>query len=363
MLFQFAANFSGRHIISHRVNGTADAPKLFEVLEANGFTPLRTHKIFKGQQNTLPAELREDVDKNIAIKEEFMRSSAIYTTDWSFVMVVRNTYNPGYDLHIMDASDDKRYVRLFEDVLFGMFTDEKEKEGSIFALMMNDGSLDLAKLGEVTDPLVRENYTEEVLENFDHIIACLGSKTPCGRISLLNGPPGTGKSFMIRSLIHLTVGVHIIIPGGMITEMTGPNLLSILHGAHQGGKPLVLIIEDADLLLVDRKAGNLRVLSDLLNLGDGLLGQMLDIRIVASTNAKKIELDEAVTRPGRMCRHSTIGTLTFDQAKTIYTRLTGKEATFRKRVAFTLAEIYRLARQDGWTAPVEKPLYEGGNYA
>jgi ATP-dependent 26S proteasome regulatory subunit len=89
---------------------------------------------------------------------------------------------------------------------------------------------------------------------------------------------------------------------------------------------------------------------------------MLDIRIIASTNAKRIELDEAVTRPGRMCRHTTIGSLPFEQAKEIYTRLTEKEPTFKKRT-YTLAEVYRFARQDGWTAEEKAPTYEGGNYA
>jgi len=353
MLFQFSANFTARHIVSHRVNGLVDIDKLTSILESKGMEQIRTHKMH-GTASELIG--------NTVIKNEFQKTSSIYSTDWTFVMLVRNAYNPGFDLHVMDASENKEFSTLFETELFQMFTNDKEKKGSVFALMMNDGSLDLAKLGEMKDPLVKENYMPEVVEAFDHICACLSSQTPCGRIAMLDGPPGTGKSFMIRSLIHQVKGVHIIIPGSMVADLSSPNFLSILHGAHEAGKPLVLIIEDADLLVVNRKQGNLRILSDVLNLGDGLLGQMLDIRIIASTNAKRIELDEAVTRPGRMCRHTTISTLPYDQAKEIYKRLTDKEATFKKRT-YTLAEIYRFARQDGWTAEEKTPTYEGGNYA
>jgi len=352
MLFQFAANFASRHITSHRVNGLVDLDKLVSILEEKGMTAIRTHKM-----HGTAHELTGNVNRS-----EFYKTSSLYSTDWAFIMLVRNAYNPGFDLHIMDASDNKEFSTLFETELFGMFTNDKEKKGSVFALMMNDGSLDLAKLGEMKDPLIRENYPTDAVEAFDHICACLSSQTPCGRIAMLDGPPGTGKSFMIRSLIHQVKGVHIIIPGSMVSDLSSPNFLSILHGAHEEGKPLVLIIEDADLLVVDRKKGNLRILSDVLNLGDGLLGQMLDIRIIASTNAKRIELDEAVTRPGRMCRHTTIGSLTFEQAQTIYRRLTEKEPTFKKRV-YTLAEVYRFARQDGWVAEEKTPTYEGGTYA
>lgn len=354
-LFQFSANFSGRHIVSHRVNGTVDQSKLLSILKENGMLPLGTHKIHG-------SELSIESSGYSGCHQAFHQASSIHSTDWALITLTRNSFNPGFDMHIMDASDDCKFGKLFENELFNMFTQDKNNKGTVFALMTNEGSLDLAKLGEMKDPLIRENYQTDVVEAFDHICACLSSQSPCGRISMLNGPPGTGKSFMIRSLIHQVNGSHIVIPGSMAADLSSPNFLSILHEAHEPNKPIVLIIEDADLLVVNRKQGNLSILSDLLNLGDGLLGQMLDIRVIASTNAKRIELDDAVTRPGRMCRHTTISNLTFEQAKEVYKRLTEKEATFNKRT-YTLAEVYRFARQDGWVAPVEEPLYEGGNYA
>jgi ATP-dependent 26S proteasome regulatory subunit len=120
-------------------------------------------------------------------------------------------------------------------------------------------------------------------------------------------------------------------------------------------KPLILVLEDADMALVSRKSsrGNPAALAEILNLGDGLIGEMLDLRIIATTNAERIELDPAITRPGRMCTHLTLGELPTPQLAGIYNRLTEGEsgpAMVKKSQATTLAEVYRLARDAAWAA-------------
>jgi ATP-dependent 26S proteasome regulatory subunit len=120
-----------------------------------------------------------------------------------------------------------------------------------------------------------------------------------------------------------------------------------------------LIIEDADNMLVNRKRGDLVALSDLLNIGDGLIGSMLNLRVIATTNSKIADLDEAIKRPGRLCTHMHFDALPSEQADLIYKRLTGNVLEGDK--ARTLAEIYRLAREDGWTEEKEKNS-SGGNY-
>ena len=53
-------------------------------------------------------------------------------------------------------------------------------------------------------------------------------------------------------------------------------------------------MEDADATLATRQIDNVGRLSDLLNMSDGILGEMADLRIIATTNAKSTEIDEAV---------------------------------------------------------------------
>jgi SpoVK/Ycf46/Vps4 family AAA+-type ATPase len=147
----------------------------------------------------------------------------------------------------------------------------------------------------------------------------------------------------------------VLIPANLISQLSGPDILPVLleHKScdDEGeGKPIVLILEDADDALLDRKSGNLSALSNILNLGDGILGEMADLRLVATTNAKFINLDDAITRPGRLCTHAQFNDLSADISNKIYKKLVGSEET-PFNTSSTLATIYRRARNDGWNPP------------
>ena len=60
-------------------------------------------------------------------------------------------------------------------------------------------------------------------------------------------------------------------------------------------------------------------------MGDGIMGAMLDARIVATTNAQTEDLDPAIVRPGRLCRRIDIGELCYEQACEVYERLVGSK--------------------------------------
>ena len=83
----------------------------------------------------------------------------------------------------------------------------------------------------------------------------------------------------------------------------------------------------------------------------------MDLRIVATTNAghlgRKDAIDEAILRPGRLCRQIHIGLLSPDHAAMLYTKLTGKDdRTFDR--ATSLADVYRVSRDNGYVPPKHK---------
>lgn len=228
--------------------------------------------------------------------------------------------------------------------------EDSPPSNSVFALVSSQHGLSLTPLGEFKQKLMPHHYSEETTKGYDHVKACLSSKEPCGRLILLQGSPGTGKSFMIRSLVSSVNSMFVVVGSDMISDLTGPAILPVLLGAHDTGKPITFILEDADVALTHRTKGAMTQLSGLLNLGDGLLGEMLDIRIIATTNAGTLELDQAITRPGRMCQHIAFDQLNVEDAKKLYSSLV-KKPTETIKSPKTLAEVYRMARQDGWVAP------------
>ena len=83
-------------------------------------------------------------------------------------------------------------------------------------------------------------------------------------------------------------------------------------------------------------------MAEILNATDGILGQALNLWVVATTNAKHCEIDPALLRPGRLCRHIEIHPLRPDHASRVFERLTGVPRVFD--VPVPLADVYAAAR-------------------
>ena len=165
---------------------------------------------------------------------------------------------------------------------------------------------------------------------------------------------------MIKSLISEVKSTFVIVGTNLIGDLSGPQVLPVLLNQFEDDdKSITFILEDADAALTVRKGGDLNKLSDVLNLGDGLLGELLDIRLIATTNASNLEIDPAILRPGRMCQHLQFEELTMTHAQFIYSGLVKGTMSKEIQKGMTLAEIYRLARKDGWVPTKEKLPTQG----
>ena len=211
--------------------------------------------------------------------------------------------------------------------------------------------------------MIHGNYTPTVMEDFNYIITDLRSSHPSGRISIIEGEPGTGKTHLIRGLLDkLPDTMFVLISPDIVPSLAGPELLPLLLSTKNNqakSGPIVLVLEDADRCLVTREAGNMSQIQSLLNLGDGILGSLLDLRIIATTNASKLDMEAAILRPGRLSKRLEVGPLDYSTAEGVFRRLCPNSNLpkelhlpydFDKTKSFkmTLAEVYSLARKHGW---------------
>jgi hypothetical protein len=231
----------------------------------------------------------------------------------------------------------------------------KASEGRAYVLMATEEGPKLQSIGSAGVPFERGNYNPEVVEDFDAIVADLRSHDPSGRVAVIDGEPGTGKTYLIQGLLDaVPEALFVIVPAGMVPELSTPAMVGALLETrrNKGDLPTVFLIEDGDDCLGSRDASNVNSVSALLNLSDGILGKMLDLRLVCTTNLQGEELDEAVLREGRLSRKTYVGPLKVDVAEAVYRRLTGTETSFRDPK--TLAQVYRLAKHAGWKEPETK---------
>lgn len=231
--------------------------------------------------------------------------------------------------------------------LFHQLKDEfivKDNKDCVFSITNEDGCLSIKNVGIVKLPLIEENYHENVISDYKYVCEVFNSPSPSGRICILNGPPGTGKSSLIKSALSDINGIFVIIPSNMIDVLDKPDFLpTLIDTKNTYNKPIILIVEDGDSALVPRKSNNMSLISSILNLSDGIVGSIVDIRIFITTNSNIKDIDEAVSRPGRLCKNISIDPLEYEFANKVYKRLTDESKNLEKNDFYTLAEVYAIA--------------------
>ncbi len=310
--------------------------------------------------------------KKLGLKCNFIDSrehykSSIFSNDEAIVALDSSGLSFTITLTSLNEALGPKIIKLAKDN-----SDKPKKQGYVFAIMRQGNGLGLTRMGYAGSPLEEDNYSEKVMEDYRYIIKDLKSSDPSGRIIILDGKPGTGKTYLVRSILNaVEEAMFVIVPPSMVSSLGGPELLPLLVQNRQSYAktgPTVLILEDADQCLAPRAADNIATISSLLNLGDGIFGSLLDIRIVATTNAKSNEMDEAIMRPGRLSRRLEVDALTYEKANAVYQRLVGKKKlalptskgrtlgfnSKEKPAAYTLADVYKKARDAGWE-PKTKP--------
>jgi hypothetical protein len=113
-------------------------------------------------------------------------------------------------------------------------------------------------------------YNDDFLDIHKLITDSLMSKGKNGLI-LLHGIYGSGKTYYLRHLMSNIDRKFIYFPLNMIDSISLPEFLPFISQQPNA----VLILEDCESLLAPRERGmgNASALSNLLNLGDGLLLQ------------------------------------------------------------------------------------------
>lgn len=267
----------------------------------------------------------------------------------------QNVKPPKFGYSIVSTS--KEQIEKIKE-LFVNFTAPTEKSNNVYIINSDDHDFDLLNLGSLSTSLNQENYAPDVLKDFDYVVKQFDGDKPLGRLLILNGLPGTGKTFFIRGLLDkMKNGTFILLPPDMVSDLSKPQLIKTISDAAKNkfaAGPLYLIIEDADEALLRRGSDNMSIISTVLNMADGLLGTVLDMRILATTNANKLDIEPAIMRPGRLCKLINLGKLSTNQANELFMKLTNGKTSLDhpfglggKILPFTqpatLAEIYQMA--------------------
>jgi AAA+ superfamily predicted ATPase len=111
---------------------------------------------------------------------------------------------------------------------------------------------------------------------------------------LLYGPPGTGKTLTVRHLLARTVGTTVVL-------LTGSSIRFISAAAEiaRTFQPSIVVLEDIDLVAMERHSSPQPLLFEVLEALDGLDGDA-DVAFLMTTNRVDVLEKALAERPGRV---------------------------------------------------------------
>ncbi len=185
-----------------------------------------------------------------------------------------------------------------------------------------------------------ERFHDDLMDRF---------KNESKGLVLFHGLPGTGKTYYIRHLLKEISEANkkvIYMPPNMVDYLVDPGFMTFLSQTvtrlSAQGEFCVLLIEDAEPLLASRES-NTRIqgVTNLLNMTDGLLNDVLKLQIICTFNVELRQLDAALLRPGRLIARKEFKALGEIEANLLAQSL-GIKHHFTEPA--TLSEIYAMLK-------------------
>jgi hypothetical protein len=213
----------------------------------------------------------------------------------------------------------------------------REKENNIALVIQTNRGYDTTTFELPKQKLdIQLGYGKGFKPIHEKIIGKLNERKSKGLV-LLHGTPGTGKTHYLKYLASKIKNKRVLfIPPFLADFITSPEMTPFL--IQNAGS--VLFIEDAERVITDRNTGGGNGVSNILNITDGILSDILNIQIVATFNMDKKKIDEALLRKGRLIAEHKFDALPTEDSQALIDHL---GFDYKTDKPMTLTEIYNLS--------------------
>ena len=192
---------------------------------------------------------------------------------------------------------DELAANIFKDIVSPVLkTEDKKMIGVISCNQYGRYQIDEMELTNFPDTNISKQYNDDFAVA-DKTIKETIENGKSG-VVILHGKQGTGKTTYIRNLIKNTKKKFLYLPNSLVAELTRPQFISFLTEL----KDSVFILEDCENAIRSRDTGqgNSSAISNILNLSDGLLGDIYKFKFICTFNASIQKIDKALLRKGRL---------------------------------------------------------------
>ena len=248
------------------------------------------------------------------------------------------------DVRLYFTKSHKNEVVNFTKTLKDYIIEEVDDDMSpIYLVVQTRNGFDLEEF-DIKNPKMdlELNYGKTFTDVNKRIITELSKKKNKGLV-LLHGEPGTGKTTYIKWLVgQLNKNKKVIFVPPFLTEsITSPEFVPFLARYTDS----VLVIEDAERVVSDRVSGSGSSIgvSNILNMTDGIMGDVMNIQIICSFNMNRNKIDPALLRKGRLIAEHKFDALDVESTNNLLKHLGHEQTTTKSMI---LADIYNIDEKE-----------------
>ena len=185
---------------------------------------------------------------------------------------------------------------------------------------------------------IDENYNDDFKPVYEDTVKFLNERS--SGLVLFWGTPGTGKTTLIRHLCSAVPREYVIVPNSIACRLADPDLVTFITDHTDS----VFILEDCEQLLEDRSENPFNsAITTILNMADGLLSDVCNIKFICTFNAPISKIDPALLRKGRCIAKYEFGKLTANKVRILNDKY---NLGHDKIKDMTLAEVYNSDKPD-----------------
>lgn len=233
------------------------------------------------------------------------------------------------------GDDDLEELSKFVQDLFKCFPAKKseEKKGKIHLIKVYQGDYYTSE-NDIKPTIVdiKENYNDDFEKIHEDTVNFLNDRS--SGLLLFYGKPGAGKTSYIRHLCSTVPKKYIVVPNSIASRLGDPDLISFITDNTDS----VFILEDCEQLLEDRAENVFNSsINTILNMSDGLLSDVCNIKFICTFNAPINKIDPALLRKGRCIAKYEFKELCEEKVKVLNEKYNLGHTEIKP---MTLAEVY-----------------------
>lgn len=294
-------------------------------------------KDFKGTLITLQSHYDKSTtscveDEDEKVNETDIDYIAFVTTNKEYVMIDPDSIT----LYYIDTDPE-----VFINIILKYIPEEENvsEAANVKLVCRDDGDYyTITSKIEPTNISLNENYNDDFIPIYEDLVKFIDERT--SGIAILRGKVGSGKTSALRNLITTHPASYIIVTNALAEHLASPEFISFMLSNRNS----IFILEDCEQILIDRTDGNFSgAIANILNMADGLMSDIFNIKFICTFNADINKIDSALLRKGRCFVNYEFKELSVDKTKSLLNKQGIKLSEYKP---MTLAEIYNYEDTD-----------------